>query len=504
MKPLKKSSKKPSIPGIFEVSIYLIIGILIVFYIGYRAYNLSYTYDESFTFYAFVNTSFKKILTDPIQIHANNHLLNTILTRISLITLGSKEVYLRLPNVMAGVLYLCSAFKISQLLSQRFLRIVLFSSLVLNPFILDFFSLSRGYGLALGIMGASLACFTHWVKTGSKISEFGTLFFASLSVFAQYVMLNYLIPVSLTLILLHIIYSKSKIGSFIFRIRSSIKSIIPSLIFLLSTVLICLPRLLQLRADDGLYFGGVDNFWSDTIRSIVSSSLYSGTSPDSYITTIQIILLALYAAGVIGLIIKFKEIKITSKASILSASLLLLFSLSIVSTIVQHVLFGTRYLIERTAIFYIPLYLVSLIFMADFLYTKTKTLSRSLIIILGSLLLFFNIYNFVSNANFTYTSTWKNDAHTKEVVSLIIERSSSIPGCCTLSVDFWIHPSFYFYSFSQSLSCLPIENIFFDCTESDFVYDKNCQVDPDKYEVVQKFEDIGYTLYERKSYTTNE
>ena len=70
--------------------------------------------------------------------------------------LGLSHVSLRLPALFGALLYICAAYWLAQTVSgERRLRIPVFLCLVYNPLVSDFFTVGRGYSLALaGLVGA--------------------------------------------------------------------------------------------------------------------------------------------------------------------------------------------------------------------------------------------------------------------------------------------------------------------------------------------------------------
>ena len=109
----------------------------------YRASTFPFVHDESL--------SFTIVNGEPgWGASPNNHLLNTFLMRLCSTLFGNSELSLRAPNILAHVLYLVSSILLLRRLQHVLLQVVGFVFLNLNPFMLDFFFLARGYGLALG------------------------------------------------------------------------------------------------------------------------------------------------------------------------------------------------------------------------------------------------------------------------------------------------------------------------------------------------------------------
>ncbi len=122
--------------------------ILIFLYISIRAYTLSLTHDEAYTYLYCINP--RNIFDFYVP---NNHLLHTFLVKISISMFGNSELVIRIPNLIGTGLYLYGVYKLSKYFFTKTLYFLI-STLILgmNPVIIDFLPLSRGYALALGFM----------------------------------------------------------------------------------------------------------------------------------------------------------------------------------------------------------------------------------------------------------------------------------------------------------------------------------------------------------------
>src|SRR5664279_3003482 len=75
-------------------------------YVAVRAIRIPIVYDEAFSYLNFVSKSFGTILSINTPEPVNNHVLNSLLSRLSMLAFGPSEWALRLPNVVAFGLYL--------------------------------------------------------------------------------------------------------------------------------------------------------------------------------------------------------------------------------------------------------------------------------------------------------------------------------------------------------------------------------------------------------------
>jgi len=123
----------------------------------FRAINVELTYDEAYTFLNYVYTD--NVFNIGI---ANNHILNSFLIAITT-KLGYSELFIRLPNLISGALFILFVYKF---LKSNNYKIVGYVLLLSNPYILDFFSIARGYGI-----GAFLIFLSSYIFLKSEGKE---------------------------------------------------------------------------------------------------------------------------------------------------------------------------------------------------------------------------------------------------------------------------------------------------------------------------------------------
>jgi hypothetical protein len=128
-----------------------------------RALRVSITFDEAATFLVYIKGGFLALFNFN---EANNHFLIG----------GNHDLVLRLPNLLGYAMYLTFAW----LLLKRFVRgtaaVLGFVLLNTNPYVLDFFSLCRGYGLSLAFLMGALYFLTLFLsRPGERGSDAGRL-----------------------------------------------------------------------------------------------------------------------------------------------------------------------------------------------------------------------------------------------------------------------------------------------------------------------------------------
>src|SRR5680860_1024904 len=169
---------------------YLLIALLSIAYVVIRAYVVGVTYDEAWTINGFVPQEFEEIFNN-IYPDANNHIFNTLLIKLLFLFDNDSLFLARLPNILAFGLYVFYAYKLSYKYLSQFIGIGCFLLLLLNPFVLDFFGLARGYGLALGFEMAALYFTIQYFNAAKMKYSLFALVSAALAVLCNFTFLNF-------------------------------------------------------------------------------------------------------------------------------------------------------------------------------------------------------------------------------------------------------------------------------------------------------------------------
>lgn len=133
---------------------YLLFCIAITGVLITRAFLVPVTHDEATTFYNYVLTG--DFIPFMAKGEANNHPLNSFLTYLFYHLFGNHTIVLRLANLLALPFYLLIIFKLSCKLKSRLIRWVFLICMAGTFHMMEFFALSRGYGLSLTFLMAAL------------------------------------------------------------------------------------------------------------------------------------------------------------------------------------------------------------------------------------------------------------------------------------------------------------------------------------------------------------
>ena len=447
-------------------------------YVIIRSYTLSFTHDESLSFYIIEGN--KTFLLET----ANHHVLNTTLMAVCKYLFGNSEFALRLPNVLSFALYLVGFFYISNLSKNKWLFLLGFSLVLLNPFLLEFFSLARGYGLSLGFMLMSLFFLLRNDRNRLSYASFFkdfllSLLFASLATYSNLSMINFLIAI---LILFTIKYWSFLKGNKNNSLRYNIGFIC---VFLIACVpiLLGIKRLFLLNELNHLFFG-TSNLWG-TIRSLIIPSLYIAEYNSWILSFFKYVIILSLLIGIISIIVR-KDY--SGKLFLITVLNLIL----IIGIILEHFLFGALYPSGRTALIFIPIFGLFIYYLTshfiEYYNIKEKYYIPVILCLITPLFL-----NFFASMNLTYTYSWRYDAHTKDAMKIIETRTQNSDHIASISNNWMFEPSINYYIVSRKMN-LNLANRNGVNFNTDFIYIHADSTIKENFKVLQEYNDINYIL----------
>lgn len=409
---------------IYPISI-LLLGLLLFFYIVQRAALLSLTHDESATT-NLVFVPLADIMFAPTQFHtANNHILNSILMKWSVLLFGWKEWSIRLPNVLLFVFYFAAAVWYMNRLTKSFpVRIAGIIILCSVPYLLDFFSLARGYGMANAFTLPAFVLLVGYFHSAEKKYLSLSFIFAALAVYSNFTWLNVYLGLWLLLNCGTVLFFSKENGKSLLKSLLSI-NLYPFAIAIFLTLLIYKP-ISYLRTQDEFRWGASE--WITSFKSFINDLLYGHSfyltdqEQSAQIITFFLILLT----GICCLLftrhfLRYKKNAFATfhaKASLLS---LLLIVIIIAATIAQRHLLHTFYIDGRKATLYIPILLSFLVASASWLKEKYRTAGKSYWILLSAVF----IAQFCLSFNFKSCREWWYDASSKQALLTICSDSTT-------------------------------------------------------------------------------
>jgi hypothetical protein len=356
---------------------------LIFAYIAYRGYALAMTHDEAYSFLLEHQSLFRQSAGT-----ANNHVLNTFFMFLEDRILGTNPVFLRLHSIFAYLLFAFFSFKILKTTTEnRTVIACLWLICNLNPFLLDFFSLARGYGMAIAFSVASVAMLLE--------NRWRTAFiFASFAVLSNYTFLHFFNAalVFYGIKMYDISTSKNDFKAFLNEILKDFKN----WFFVPILYIIVFFAVDFIKKHGDLEYGGRYGMGVDTFKTLLDGFLYFKKSP------IPTFLIGNFIFGICLFMQIYMVYYFYKTKKILPISLL--FVLTMDSCLAVFYFFKTPLPIDRTALMF---YLIGIASFAEILNTVLPQVWQPRLALPIAAVFCFH---FATVANLDYCFLWRFNA----------------------------------------------------------------------------------------------
>ncbi len=354
-----------------------------------RAILVPFSHDEATTFFNYVQSvNFIPFLAKG---EANNHFLNSFITFIFFKLFGSSVLALRLSNLVFAPLYFYFCYKLSREISSVVLRWVFLPVMIFTFHMIEFFALTRGYGLSLTFFTGAVWQVFQAAKTGHYRNYLFMVLFmllSSLSILMEIYNFTLLLAWSLFMIF------------YLPGTRKLLKSLLV-LVTGAGSILFLVLLTLHLQKGGAYIEMGPTGLWDATLRTLFSSIIevnYFKSQMPLLIFTIVALLPLLVLLVTVIIRKKWRPDPNLLFPYLLAGNLLII--------IVVVNFFFKFYPESRLVLFLFPITIGSAIFSLDLVIRLT---GKKLFFILAFPLLFFPLQSF-SLMNFEYI-TWYNRCH---------------------------------------------------------------------------------------------
>ncbi len=372
-----------------------------------RAFSIPLSHDEAATFYYYIQSD--NYLPYQAHVYTNNHVLNSALANIFYHLFGSHRFVLRLPNVLSLLILCFGIFKLFKHLKTFPAKIILVSFFILTINFLDFFEMCRGYGLSLGAMVLGLSFLLDYFETSrlKHLLLFSVCWQLALAA-------NLTLVILLTLLILYV---------FIFQIKNKLFLTLQNgLLHLFNlALLIFWLKFSFFYKESGMLDSGVgENYWVVTFQSLL---FFLFGTLNNWIQILALILMIFIVGFAVFFLIKNKF----SLNCIYLPSVF--FSLNLTFLIIGYFLLkkilGVNYPEDRTGLFFYVFFVLSLVFIFDFIPNKLFSFLSG--VLLSASLFYFSFNLNVSNFSSYFYQTipksiydyLKNEqAKTKEIFTI--------------------------------------------------------------------------------------
>ena len=417
-----------------STAVFSILGAFLFIYVLAEALYMPLTHDEYSTI-GFSRESIIDIITykNPIP---NNHILNTLLLKLNISIFGDILFTNRLFNILSFIPFYVFTVLLSGLISRdMFLRFTLVVMVSMQPFFMDFFSVSRGYCLSLCFLMISLFYFARTLTNLTTKNLTLSLTTAALGVIASFTLLNYYIPLSF-LLSVYVITNYRRNPT-----KSNVK-IQLFLIVLIGAVLasFCFLPFSRMIATNQFVYWGSNGFFKDTVVEL----LYSLRSGVQYFRWDK----EVYALVIVGLflLLFFQGCYFwyrSKNKDIMYVYFSALFMLTLLYNNVQFFVANVPFLNARTSLFFVPLALVCSIYAIKKIYEFKDWLGIMICVSLSV----FGFQQFLRGANPRANFEWYQDEYThqvlREINNMIMQQGYKKP--VKIDCNWIFHPSLTYH-----------------------------------------------------------
>jgi hypothetical protein len=420
----------------------LIPAILLSFLVFKKSFLSPITHDEAFSFEEYSQRNVKDILSFSQFISANNHIVNSLYMKFTG-ALGFEQTgILRLLSSFSFLLFVFSTIGLAKDHSNYW-SIGLYLIACSNPYLLDFFSLARGYGFSFGCMAFSIFLYVKGLRLPQSKNIYWAIQMATLGMLSNFNLVYFWSAINLYHAIQFISqrdFSKSvwvKLArTYIFPILS-----FAYLLFVFG----------KLQAAQQLYFGSKDGFFKNVIEDQLWCLIYD----QNYSWNPQFLLCWDYTPLfllLVAILSSFFNSVRTNNAYREWIFTLFLALVSVLFIELNHRLLGSLYPIKRTGLFLTVLYSINVLMFFRFLIT-IRTLKVPTLILSYTLAIVLFVHTLYSYQDLRFREI-PYDCHHYEILS-VLEKESKPNAVLDLSANWQVGPALNFYRATKSYLWMP-------------------------------------------------
>lgn len=443
---------------------------ILFIYILLRAIRVNITHDEALSWSILAGDTGRMFT-------ANNHWLNTLLSWPLAWISNDQPWALRLPNVLSFGMYAYFVYKLTGSgKGEWFILIPVWIFLLANHYLLELFSLFRGYGLALACCAGAFYYARLLGDEWTRPRFLRFLFFALLTIYANYAFMYPLVGMGMWLFLHD------------WKSQLTPKQIFQRYQWLLFLSIPAFYNIIQLKGKNELYFGGENGILQDCLHSIIRYSFQFEIYPH------QMEVFQWSFLGFLLMILLGWSVTASNRFSISLLFFCFLLPLPL------HYWAGMKYPMERSLVFMTFLMgIAAFNSLASFF--KAKSWFRcSLLFIPLIALSTATCYSTWYRVNLRYASTWYFDEHSEETLERI-EALNPRKLEVRLGISWVLEPSLNYYRVHNNLDWLqalnrePLDSGGYDYY---YAFEGDTAVIPDKGRLIHFYPDTRMALIQRK------
>jgi hypothetical protein len=329
--------------------LFFLLSLLLWVYLWLRAIYIPLAHDEVATFFYYVHTG--KFLPFLSHWDANNHFLNSALTFCSYRLFGSSPLVLRLPNLLFAPLFFYYCYRLAMELSHSTLSWIFFLTFALSHSFLEFFALSRGYGMSMALLFAAIFYLVMAWRKDKLRDIFLSLLFMMGATFGNLGLINTYLLLIVAILLKFVISPPIDVRKrWLILLMVFFEGLVPLAFFA--------KILLYMQKIGNLYTGSNVGFWTVTVKTLTKMLSYGHSAIFNYFVIFFFILTCI-------LFIRPMYRKGWLKTIETPEILFFLLIGNILASLTLGILFRVHYPEDRIALYFVLFQVGSLLFLLD-------------------------------------------------------------------------------------------------------------------------------------------
>ena len=284
-------------------------GIGLFAFIIVKAFAVQVTTDEAYTLTILTKETVWNLVSYESS-YTNNHILNSLLCKLSFSLFGMDQMAGRLPNILSFVLYFWFVWQFSRrFFADNFVGLMFVCVMLGNPYMIEFFSLARGYGMSFALMMVSIYYAARYTLEDVKRALPISLLFAILSVYAQFALLHFFLGLNI-LIFSYEVHKYIKSPKKETRNAQILRGVGTQVLGVLILGILVYAPFKAILKDNQISYYGSKNIWDDSIVSLISRSLYGqGYFSADTVIVFKNLMVALFVFSILNSVYKLIKTK---------------------------------------------------------------------------------------------------------------------------------------------------------------------------------------------------
>jgi len=373
---------------------YLVLPIcLVCVYVLFRSYSIDITHDEAYSFHVM-----KAFWHVEAFCTANTHWLNSLAIKVAILLHMENNWQIRWLSSLSAIAFFIIVFIWVRSLNNLPLQLFALAIIIFNPFVLDYFSLARGYASGLMLEAFALLLFFISINKENRHIAFCALVCSALSAIANYSFVYFF--TGFALVYFYHYYLKKRAGLF------KTKGFYIDALLCITTLLLVIRAWIFIIKCSNDVGAGTDSI-TEVCNSFMEGLFYRRLTfiNHSVLLTLSIILIGFITIVCLHGIVRFS--KHQNQVYFYSS---LILSVVLCAVFTNFICFNTPLPYARSALFMFPLICINIVY-----FFSSISLKKPIFTALSILLLI----NFFASANTTHTLDFAAQENTQYVFNYV-------------------------------------------------------------------------------------